>query len=139
MRTQHCRRILLVEDEEADVVHFQRLCKKHKLNVEIIVARNGDAALERLRREGLAGGRWLIVTDLNMPGLTGHELIEEIRNDDDLASNVIFVISTSDLSDDIEQAYAQHVAGYIVKDPHGEKLDSSIALLSHYVQSVTML
>jgi CheY-like chemotaxis protein len=139
MRNQLCRRILLVEDEEADVVHFQRLCKKHQFSAEIVITRNGDAALERLRKEGLTGGRWLIVTDINMPGLTGHELIEEIRNDDDLRSSVIFVISSSDLPDDIEQAYAQHVAGYIVKDPQGEQLDSGIALLSKYVQAVRLV
>jgi CheY-like chemotaxis protein len=139
MRTPLCRRILLVEDEEADVVHFQRLCKKHQFAAEVVVTRNGDAALERLRREGLSGGRWLIVTDINMPGLTGHELIEEIRNDEDLSSSVIFVISSSDLPDDIEQAYAQHVAGYIVKDPQGEQLDCGVALLNKYVQSVRLL
>jgi CheY-like chemotaxis protein len=139
MRNQLCRRILLVEDEEADIVHFQRLCKKHNLSAELVVARDGDAALQRLRRDGLSGGRWLIVTDINMPGLTGHELIEEIRNDDDLSSNVVFVISSSDLPDDIEQAYAQHVAGYIVKDPQGEQLNAGVAMLNHYVQAVTLL
>jgi CheY-like chemotaxis protein len=139
MRTQLCRRILLVEDEEADVVHFQRLCKKHQMNTELVVARDGDEALARLRREGLSGGRWLIVTDINMPGLTGHELIEEIRNDEDLSSNVIFVVSSSDLPDDIEKAYARHVAGYIVKDPQGEQLNSGIAMLNQYVQAVTLL
>jgi CheY-like chemotaxis protein len=139
MRSQLCRRILLVEDEEADIVHFQRLCKRHHLTAELVIARTGDAALQRLRHEGLSGGRWLIVTDINMPGLTGHELIEEIRNDDDLTSNVIFVVSSSDLPDDIEQAYARHVAGYIVKDPNGEQLSAGIAMLNQYVQAVTML
>jgi CheY-like chemotaxis protein len=139
MRNQLCRRILLVEDEEADVVHFQRLCKKHNLSAELVVARDGDSALERLRRDGLSGGRWLIVTDINMPGLTGHELIEEIRNDEDLSSNVVFVISSSDLPDDIEQAYARHVAGYIVKDPQGEQLNAGVAMLNQYVQAVTLL
>jgi CheY-like chemotaxis protein len=139
MRSQLCRRILLVEDEEADIFHFQRLCKKHQVTAELVIARNGDAALERLRQEGLSGGRWVIVTDINMPGLTGHELIEEIRNDDDLTSNVIFVVSSSDLPDDIEKAYARHVAGYIVKDPHGEQLSAGIAMLNHYVQAVTIL
>jgi CheY-like chemotaxis protein len=139
MRNQLCRRIMLVEDDEADVVQFQRLCKKHQLSAELVVVRNGDAALQRLRRDGLAGDRWLIVTDLNMPGLTGHELIEEIRNDDDLASNVIFVISSSDLPDDIEQAYGRHLAGYIVKDPGGEQLDCGFAMLNQYVQAVSMV
>lgn len=132
-------RILLVEDEEADVVHFQRVCRKQGLNAEIVVARSGDAALDLMRAEpGSTPGRFLIVTDLNMPGLTGHEFIEEVRNDDRLASNVIFVLSTSDLADDIDKAYERHVAGYIVKDPMGERIESGVAMLQRYLATVSL-
>ena len=131
-------RILLVEDEEADVVHFQRICRKQGLQAQIVVARNADAALETLRKSADEPERYIVVTDLNMPGLTGHELIQEIRGDARLSDNVIFVLSTSDLSDDIKQAYSQHVAGYIIKDPRGERLEASIRMLAHYLDAVTL-
>jgi CheY-like chemotaxis protein len=130
--------ILLVEDEEADVFHFQRLCRKEGLVAAITVARSGDDALAVLRSQMLALGRCLIVTDLNMPGLTGHEFIEAVRGDEELASCVIFVVSTSDLPDDIERAYGMNVAGYIVKDPHGERLEAGIAMLNRYLQAVAL-
>lgn len=130
-------RILLVEDEEADVVHFQRVCRKQSLNAEIVVARSGDAALDLMRADR-ANNRFLVVTDLNMPGLTGHEFIEEVRSDPRLSSHVIFVLSTSDLTDDIDRAYARHVAGYIVKDPMGERIESGIAMLQRYLDTVSL-
>ena len=50
-------RILLVEDEEADVVHFQRLCRKHGVDAQITVVRDGDAADIGLDgAEGIVGG-----------------------------------------------------------------------------------
>ena len=131
-------RILLVEDEEADILHFQRLCKRKGIDADVQVATSGDAALDVLRNGLSDDTRYLIVTDLNMPGLTGHELIEEVRRDCRLSTSVIFVVSTSDLADDIAKAYRQHVAGYIVKDETGERLEAGIAMLQHYIKAVTL-
>ena len=132
-------RILLVEDEEADVIHFQRLCKKRGIDTEVKVVDDGDDALDLLRKHAdLNATPYVIVTDLNMPGLSGHELIEEVRNDERLETSVIFVVSTSDLRDDIDKAYRQHVAGYIVKDETGERLEAGVAMLEHYMRAVTL-
>lgn len=132
-------RILLVEDEEADILHFKRLCKRRGILAEVIVATSGDDALSKLRKEPSSTETpYVIVTDINMPGLSGHELIEEVRKDRRLETSVIFVLSTSDLADDITRAYRQHVAGYIVKDETGARLEAGVAMLEHYLQAVTL-
>lgn len=130
-------RILLVEDEEADIVHFQRVSCKLGLDAEIVAARNGDAALAALRADA-DNRRCVVVTDLNMPGPTGHELIEELRNDPRLATHAVFVLSSSSLEDDIDQAYRRHVAGYIVKDPMGERIEAGISMLERYARAVAL-
>lgn len=120
-------------------MHFQRLCRKHGIGVPVTVVRDGDTALETLKSSRESGAiRYVVVTDLNMPGLTGHELIQEIRDDARLAPNVIFVLSTSDLASDIELAYARNVAGYIVKDATGERLDAGVNMLGHYLKAVAL-
>lgn len=131
-------RILLVEDEECDVLDFVRACQRYDLGTSVSIARDAASALRILREEPVAGGRYLIVTDLNLPRLTGHDLIEEIREDARLSSSVIFVFSSSNLSADIERAYASHVAGYIVKDCDGEKLGSGVAMLANYLKAVSL-
>lgn len=131
------RCILLVEDEQADVEHFLRLCRKHQVTAEIAVARDGDSALELLKNAD-EPRRIIVVTDLNLPGMSGHELIDEIRREQRVAKNIIFVFSTSDLPEDIEQAYASHVAGYIVKDVNGSHLEAGVSMLRQYLSAVVL-
>ena len=132
--------IALVEDEEMDVRHFKRLARKHGLNNPILVFENGDQAFAYLQecKADRDHPPVLLLTDLNMPGITGQELIEAVRKDKILANLVVFVVSTSDLQSDINRAYANKVAGYIVKDSAGTSLAESIQMLRHYCSSVRL-
>lgn len=139
MEATHRPLIALVEDEAMDVRHFKRLAKKHALPNDIEVFENADTALAFLRETKSApiSRPILLLTDINMPGMTGHELIEEIRHDPNLQDTVVFVVSTSDLETDIRRAYSNCVAGYIVKDAAGVALDESVLMLRHYCDAVT--
>jgi CheY-like chemotaxis protein len=130
--------ILLVEDDEADVILFQRSCRKQGLSADIVVARDGMEALDYLRRPDRPPGRMVIVTDLNMPRLNGHELMEALREDPSNATHVVFVLSTSNLPQDLEAAYRGHAAGYIVKDARGDRFAASIAMLRQYFEAITL-
>ena len=132
--------IALVEDEEMDVRHFRRLAQRFELINEIRVFENGEDALVYLKnRRDDDNRRVLVLTDINMPRMTGHELIDAIRADSALASTVIFVVSTSDLKTDVDQAYAKNVAGYIVKDNSGTAFAESVQMLKHYTAAVTLI
>jgi len=132
------QRILLVDDDEADIILFSRTCRKRGLDVEIETARDGLEALELLRESAGQPDRRVIVTDLNMPRLGGHEFIEALRSDAALSTHVVFVLSTSALPQDVEACYRRHVAGYIVKDTHGERLNAGIDMLMRYFEAVTL-
>lgn len=101
----------------------------------LVVARDGEEALEILSTEVLALP-YVIITDLNMPGMSGHELIERIRGTDKLSNSVIFVLSSSRLEEDIERSYRYNVAGYISKDMSTDELAASIRMLVSFCQSV---
>lgn len=140
--------IIFVEDEEMDVRHFKRMMKKHAFEAPIETFRDADSAWNYIAsrsgardgaRIGVPNGEGVVlVTDINMPGTTGHELIEMLRDDPYTAGMVIFVYSTSDLPGDIQRAYKNGVAGYIVKDSTGRALSEGVQMLRHYCNAVTL-
>jgi CheY-like chemotaxis protein len=127
--------LLLVEDDEVDIQGLKRAFAKSRIGNPITVARDGIEALEFLRGEN---GRpklpkpHLILLDLNMPRMNGLEFLEAIRADKDLKRSVVFMITTSKAEEDKTRAYAQHVAGYIVKQDPANTFLQAVALLEHY-------
>ncbi len=59
---------------------------------------------------------YIILLDINMPRMDGHEFLERLRNDEILHRSLVFVLTTSNAQDDIVRAYDQNVAGYVVKE-----------------------
>jgi CheY-like chemotaxis protein len=127
--------LLLVDDDEIDVQGLKRAFAKSRIANPITVARDGIEALEFLRGEN---GRpklskpYLILLDLNMPRMNGLEFLEAIRADEDLKRSVVFMITTSKAEEDKARAYAQNVAGYIVKQDPANTFMQAVALMEHY-------
>ena len=127
--------ILLVDDDEIDVETVKMELKDHRIANPVYVARDGIEALEMIR--GLNGQEpiphpYLILLDINMPRMNGHEFLEEIRKDPEHHSAIVFILTTSNDDADRFKAYEHNVAGYIVKDHAGENFQSAIKLLEHY-------
>lgn len=132
--------ILLVEDDPIDVQIFKRAVAKTTLEVPLQTVESGEEALSYIANARDTRGRneLLVVTDINMPGLTGHELMEEVRGEDRLKTTVFFVLSSSDQSKDIATAYENGAAGYVVKgDGEGAMLDC-VTMLQSYCATVTL-
>lgn len=110
--------ILMVEDNPYDVRLTQEAFKDAKVSNNLSVAPNGDEALKFLRREGDFSGAPrpdLILLDLNLPGRSGREVLEEIKRDPDLKRIPVVVLTTSGDEKDILRAYELHVNAYIKK------------------------
>lgn len=132
---------LVVDDDQVSVMAIKRALKKLKIVNPVIVASDGQQALDILRSDcdsnrGLPP--YLVTLDLNMPRMDGHEFLEEVRNDPRLQRAVIFVLSTSDAPVDITSAYDKNVAGYIVKDDLGDSLMKALDMLDAYTKLVEM-
>ena len=128
-------RLLLVEDDETDVIFIERCLNRHGTDVPLTVARDGREALQLLR-EGNVERPYVILTDLNMPGMSGHEMIDEIRSDMQLKHSVIFVLSSSRLTGDIQRAYENNVAGYLTKQVPAEQLSRNVGMVFDYCAAV---
>lgn len=127
--------ILHVEDDSVDSMVMQRALKKCQINHTLYQARNGIEALDMLR--GLNGKEQIprpkiILLDLNMPKMNGIEFLREIRNDANLKSISVFVMTTSDDENDRTDAYNLNVAGYMIKPISLENYTTVVATLNEY-------
>jgi CheY-like chemotaxis protein len=128
--------ILLVEDDSVDVMNVQRAFVKNNITNPLHIAFNGVEALNMLRgRNGkpkLNPSPRIILLDINMPKMNGLEFLRELRNDDDLKSVSVFVMTTSNDDQDKIEAYNLNVAGYILKPLSFEKFVNAVAVLNSY-------
>jgi len=131
--------ILLVEDDEVDVMNVKRAFKKNNITNPLFVAGNGVEALEMLRSDGeqqLVPRPRIILLDLNMPKMGGIEFLTAMRQDEDLKSITVFVMTTSNEDRDKVEAYKLNVAGYIVKPLSMESFISAVSILNNYWQLI---
>lgn len=108
--------ILLVEDDDVDVLSVKRAARSAELANPIQVARSGPEALEMLRQQGAGRGRpGLILLDLNLPRMSGHEVLAAVKGDETLREIPVVILSTSDQETDVRRSYQGGAAGYVVK------------------------
>ena len=131
---------LIVDDDEVSVMSMERAIRKLRLTNPVEVAHDGQEALELLRRNGASRVRapFIILLDLNMPRMGGLEFMAQVRQDTDLRDCVVFIMTTSDAPDDIAAAYAQKVAGYIVKDDAVGSMRRAMEMLGVYTRIVRL-
>jgi two-component system, chemotaxis family, response regulator Rcp1 len=110
--------ILLVEDNRADIRLIQEAFKSTATQAEVVVVRDGMAAMSYLRQEGEylnATLPDLVLLDLNLPKKDGREVLAEIKADPQLKRLPVVVLTTSLNEEDILKSYDLHVNCYIVK------------------------
>ena len=99
--------ILVVDDNPADV----RLVREALSHRRVHAAEDAASALGFLA--GATPG--LILLDLSLPRMNGHELLARIRAEAKLSSTPVVIFSSSDSPEDIERAYAGLANGYVTK------------------------
>lgn len=110
--------VLLIEDDMGDVELTEAALAKSKLKINLNVVNDGEEALAYLHREGQytdAIRPNLIVLDLNLPGLSGLEILSAIKSDQRLKSIPVVILTTSDASTDIFKSYELGVNCYVTK------------------------
>lgn len=110
--------ILLVDDDVVDVQFTTDLLAEAKLSNRVHVARDGVEALEHLRAAGPGSDIVrpdVILLDLNMPRMDGHELLEVIKQDPDLSTIPVVVMTTSTEEVDVLRSYQLHANAYVTK------------------------
>lgn len=105
--------ILLIEDDEIEIMKFNRVVSQLKENHRVTELNNGEEALEYLK--GNASLPDIILLDLNMPKINGIEFLSILKEDSILKYIPTMILSTSNNPKDVLECYNIGIAGYIVK------------------------
>lgn len=135
--------VLLVEDDDLDAEAFERALRSARIANPIHRAADGDEALKMLTGEdghARVPDPAIVVLDLNMPRMSGLEMLDRLRASDDprLRRMVVFVLTTSTDEVDRGAAYDKHVAGYIVKTSAADDFVQVTQLLQSYWRVVEL-
>lgn len=110
--------ILLVEDNPGDVRLAQEVFKEAKVKNDLHVVNDGVEAMAFLRKEGKykdAERPDIILLDLNLPKKTGHEVLAEIKSDDNLKRIPVVILTVSKDEEDVMKSYNLYANCFITK------------------------
>lgn len=110
--------LLLVEDDDAHARIVERNIMKERIANSFVRVKDGVEALEFLRKQGQYVNSKtpdIVLLDLKLPKLDGHEVLAEIRKDENLKEIPVVILTTSDEKSDVQKAYQHHVNSYLVK------------------------
>lgn len=112
--------ILLAEDNPKDVELTLTALAEHNLANEVIVARDGEEALDYLLRRGRFRERpeenpAVILLDLKMPRVDGLEVLRRVKSDDRLKTVPVVMLTSSREERDLIETYRLGINAYVVK------------------------
>jgi CheY-like chemotaxis protein len=113
-------RILLVEDDPKDVELTLTALEEYNLANEVIVARDGEEALEYLYSRGKfntrsSGNPAVMLLDLKLPKVDGLEVLKQVKSEEKLRMIPIVVLTSSKEEKDMVASYKLGVSAYVVK------------------------
>ncbi len=115
--------VVLAEDDDDYAIVIERALEKATdVPMEIRRARTGTEALALLR-EVVPD---LLLLDLKMPGMAGHEALEEIKGDDALRSIPVAILTSSDRDDDVAKSYGLGGNHFITKPSNPVELEAKL-------------
>lgn len=136
------RPVLLVEDCDADAEALLRVVRQVPLEAPVVRVCDGEAALDYLHHRGAhaqAERPALVLMDLHMPGIGGHELLSRLKADAGLRSIPIIVFSSSALPEDVRDAYAEGANSYLRKPEEGAQMQAVVRALRDFWFTAALL
>jgi CheY-like chemotaxis protein len=134
--------VLLVEDDEGDVLMTREAFEYYKIRNRLHVVSDGEQAMQFLRRDGQyaeAPRPGLILLDVNLPRKSGMEVLAELKQDDDLLTIPVIMLTTSQAEEDIVRSYALHANAFVSKPVDFEHFIEAIRQIDTFFLTLVKL
>lgn len=145
MAGEKAARILLIEDDSGDIELTLRAIERIDAHFDIIVCRDGLEGLDFLFGAGKYKSRdvtelpRLILLDLNLPKMNGHDVLQAIRNNEITKFIPVVILSSSDESNDVKKSYELGNNSYVRKPVDYEEFCSTIKMIGQYWLNTNIL
>jgi two-component system response regulator len=130
--------ILLVDDDDDDRLLIQRALEESGTESELFAVADGVELFDYLHRRNafqypaLAPRPSIVLLDLNMPRMDGHQVLRSLKETDCLRGVPIVVLTTSSAQDDVRECYELGCASYIRKPSSFDEMVDIMKTVSHY-------
>ena len=138
----HKINVLLVEDNPGDAELTRQALSSSKLLIDLAVVDDGEKALRYLRREPpytAAERPDLLLLDLNLPKVSGEEVLRAMKEDRNLRSIPVVVLTSSDAETEVSRCYAEGANCYVVKPVDFNSFISIVTSIEQFWFSVVKL
>ena len=135
--------ILMVEDDDGHATLVRRNLKRAGLASEPVHLRDGQELLDYVFLRGPWTNRPLheslaMILDLNMPRLGGTEVLERLKNSDDLSRIPVFVLTTTDNQFELDRCYALGAAACLVKPVDYGAFGDMVRRLAEFLMTASL-
>jgi CheY-like chemotaxis protein len=134
--------VLLVEDDEGDILMTKEAFEFYKIRNRLHVVTDGEQALHFLRRTGPfpdAPRPGLIMLDVNLPRLSGLEVLAELKRDPALLVIPVVMLTTSQAEEDILRSYKLHANAYVTKPVDFEQFIAAVRQIDDFFMALIQL
>jgi two-component system response regulator len=135
--------LLVIEDDQSEQKLLKMMIKGSSYNCNVDFINDGEEAINFIRKFSLNDDKSnkidLILLDLNLPKVRGVEVLQAFRQNQYFKKVPIVVLTTSNNSTDVTDAYETGASGYIRKPSVIEEYEEAIKILFNYWFSLCLI
>lgn len=134
--------ILMVDDDEGDAFMAQEALENAKFANNFYIARDGLEAMEFMEKKGKFSEMPtpdLVLLDINMPRMNGHELLSWMREHETYKVTPVIILTTSSSDEDIFKSYEKHANCFITKPLELKQFNEVIKAIDEFWTGIVKL